>query len=42
VAGIPLVDLSEPLSCCIDGDPRLIGATARERSLSSLVTFGER
>ncbi len=30
VAGIPLVDLSEPLSCCIGGDPRLIGATARE------------
>src|SRR6266480_1633586 len=30
VAGIPLVDLSEPLSCCIGADPRLIGATARE------------
>jgi hypothetical protein len=30
VAGIPLVDLSEPLSCRIGGDPRLIGATARE------------
>lgn len=30
VAGIPLVDLSEPLSGSIGDDPRLIGATARE------------
>jgi hypothetical protein len=27
--GISLVNLSEPLSCCM-GDPLLIGATARE------------